>query len=84
MENQGTAPVMSVKDWVVTLIISALPVIGIIMLFVWAFGSGNNPNKANWAKGALVLAAIVLVLYILFFLIFGAAMLGSMGGMEGM
>ena len=81
MENQNTAPVMSVKEWVITLIITALPIIGIIMLFVWAFSSGNNPNKSNWAKGALVLAAIMIVLYILIFAIFGAALMGTMGGM---
>lgn len=81
MENQGTAPVMTVKDWVVTMIISAIPIIGIVMIFVWAFGSGDNPNKTNWAKGALVLTAIIIALYILFFIFFGAAMFSSMQGM---
>lgn len=80
MENEQNAPVMSVKDWVITLIISAIPLVGIIMVFVWAFGSGQNPNKSNWAKGALIMAAIFIALYILFFLLFGAALLSSLSG----
>jgi hypothetical protein len=44
MENQN-APVMSVKDWAITIFITSIPFVGIIMLFVWAFSSGNNPNK---------------------------------------
>jgi len=36
MENQH-APVMSTKDWVMTILISVIPLVGFIMLFVWAF-----------------------------------------------
>lgn len=80
MENQQNSNVMSVKDWVITLIITAIPMVGFIMLFVWAFGSGTNPNKANWAKAALIMFAIMIVLYIIIFMMFGAAFLaGSMG-----
>jgi len=78
MENQQNSGVMSVKDWVITLIVTAIPFIGFIMLFVWAFGSGTNPSKANWAKAALIFFAIMLVLYIIFFLVFGAALMSGM------
>jgi len=63
---------MSVKDWLITLIITAIPLVGIIMLFVWAFGSDTHPSKQNWAKAGLIMAAIVIVLYIIFGAIFGA------------
>lgn len=79
MENQQNT-VMSVKDWLITLIITALPFIGIIMLFVWAFGSGTNQSKQNWAKAALLLFAIMIVLYIIIAVVFGAAFLASSGG----
>ena len=62
--------VMSVKDWVITLLITAIPIVGIVMLFVWAFGSDTNLNKRNWSKGALILAAIVAVLYFIVFVVF--------------
>lgn len=69
---------LSVGDWLITMIITAIPIVGIIMLFVWAFSSSTHPTKANWAKASLILLAIVIVLYIIFFAVFGAAFLGLM------
>jgi len=80
MEVQSnTKSVVSVKDWVITLIITAIPIVGFIMLFVWGFGSGTNENKANFAKAALIMYAIMIGLYLLFFMVFGAALLSGMG-----
>ena len=59
------APVQSTKDWVITLLISFIPVVGFVMLFVWAFGANENPNKANWAKAMLIWYAIGCVLVFL-------------------
>ena len=73
MENQQSS-VMSVKDWVITILIASIPLINLIMLFVWGFGSDTNQNKANWAKATLIWIAIITVLYF----IFGAAFLGIM------
>lgn len=78
--NSGQkAQVMSVQDWVITFLIMAIPLVGFVMLFVWAFGSDTNQNKANFAKGALIWMAIVVVLYIIIFAVFGAAFLSAMG-----
>ncbi len=64
---------MSVKDWLITLIITAIPLVGFIMLFVWGFGSNVPATKANWAKAVLIFYAIMIVLYF----VFGAALLGG-------
>ncbi|HEU0137140.1 MAG TPA: hypothetical protein VFQ50_07610 [Flavobacterium sp.] len=63
---------MSVKDWVITLLIMAIPIVGIIMLFVYAFGDSENLNKKNWAKAQLIILAIVIGLVMLCLLFFGA------------
>ena len=82
MENQGqSTSVVAVKDWVITLIIAAIPIIGFIMLFVWGFSSATNENKANFAKGALIVYAIMIGLYLIFMMIFGAAILNGMNNM---
>jgi len=82
MENQTQdSSVMSVKDWVITLLVTALPIIGLVMLFVWGFGSGTNQNKANFSKAVLVWYTISIVLSILFMMVFGAALMGTMGNM---
>lgn len=78
MENQGTAPVMSMKDWVVTMIITCIPLVGFVMLFVWGFSDSANPNKKNWARAALIITAVLTVLYVVFgVLIFGSMMMAG-------
>jgi hypothetical protein len=77
MENQFNTNVVKTGEWVVTILITAIPVVGFIMLFVWAFGSGTNPSKSNWAKAILIWIAIIIVLYIIFFALFGAALLSA-------
>lgn len=77
MENPSV-PVMSIKDWMITILITAIPLVGFVMLFVWAFGGGStNPNKQNWAKATLIWFAIIIALYLIVFMIFGAAFLSN-------
>lgn len=61
---EPNAPVISVGDWMVTALIFAIPVVNIIMLFVWAFSDGVNPNKRNYCRASLIWFAIVVVIYI--------------------
>ena len=81
MENQTTAEVMSLKDWIITFLITSIPLIGFVMLFVWAFGSGENPNKSNFAKAALIWMAIWCVLVFLLWGTIAAIFLAS-GGLD--
>lgn len=70
---------MSYKDWALTIFISSLPLIGFIMLMVWAFGDEANVHRKNWAKGSLLLALIALILVFFFLFVFGGiAMLASL------
>jgi uncharacterized membrane protein len=68
---------MSLKDWLITLIVFAIPCIGIVMMFVWAFGDGNV-NRKNFAKAYLIFMAIAVVLSLLFYFIFAVAIMSSM------
>ena len=58
------APIVSVKEWLITNLILMIPLVNIVMMLVWAFGSNTNPNKANYFKAALILFAIVMVIYL--------------------
>ena len=73
---------VSIGEWMVTILITALPLIGLIMLFVWAFGDGTNPSKKNWAIATLIWFAIGIILTMLFFVIFGAIIASMSGGMN--
>lgn len=81
MENSN-ASVMSVKDWMITILIAAIPIVGFVMLFVWGFGSGTNINKQNWAKATLIWIAIIIALYIILFMVYGAAFLTNSGDFD--
>ncbi|HHX2518058.1 TPA: hypothetical protein ACU8BG_000616 [Neisseria subflava] len=64
------APVVSVKEWLLTNLILMIPLVNIVMMLVWAFNSNTNPNKANYFKAALILFAIVMVIYLVLAVVF--------------
>lgn len=66
--------VMSVGDWLVTLLLMLIPCVNIIMLIIWAASSTGNANRRNWARAYLIFFAIIFAIYLLLVLIFGFAM----------
>lgn len=60
--NQGT---QSVGQWMLTLLIMFIPLVNIVALLIWAFGSSTHPEKANWAKATLIWFAIFIGLSLL-------------------
>lgn len=63
-------PIMSVKDWVITMLILMIPMVNIIMLFVWAFGDGTIKTRSNFAKAQLVIWLISIALFVLLGILF--------------
>ena len=57
--------VVTTGNWIITYLIMCIPLINIIMLFVWAFGGGAQASKANWAKASLIRIVISIILAIL-------------------
>ncbi|HMA68398.1 MAG TPA: hypothetical protein VKN74_00870 [Candidatus Mcinerneyibacterium sp.] len=71
MNNQKNETVVSIGDWILTLFIVSIPLIGFVMLFIWAFGSQNiSKSKANWAKATLIWMAIGIIFSSLIFMMF--------------
>ena len=71
-------PPISVGDWVLTLLILAIPLVNLIMLFVWAFGGNTHPSKESFAKASLIWMAIGIALGIIFLAIaFGLGLMAS-------
>ena len=54
-----------------------IPLVNLIMLFVWAFGSGTSESKANWAKASLIFMLIGIIISI----IFGGAIIASIASL---
>lgn len=57
---------LSLGGWVATLIIAMIPIVNIIMLFVWGFSANEYNGRKQWARAQLIISAISIVLSILF------------------
>ncbi|WKK65303.1 hypothetical protein [Lutimonas zeaxanthinifaciens] len=68
LDNNRT---LDAKEWALTIFISSLPIIGVIMLLVWAFTEETNVHKKNWAKGTLILWIIGFIIAFAFLFLFG-------------
>ena len=64
-------PPVSVKDWLVTILVMIIPVVNIIMMLVWAFSRSTNPSKSNYFKAQLLLFVVGLVLWLVLFVFLG-------------
>ncbi|WP_017811303.1 MULTISPECIES: hypothetical protein [Paenibacillus] len=68
--------VVSFKEWMITMLLMAIPIVNLVMLFVWAFGGNTNLSKSNYAKAALIWIVIGIVVSVIFSVLFGAAIAG--------
>lgn len=79
LSHQQNANIMSYKDWAVTIFLASLPLIGFILVLIWAFDSNTSINKKNWAKGMLLLMVIYFIIAMVFLFVFGGlALLASL------
>lgn len=62
-QNQS---VVTVGDWIITMILMCIPIVNFIMLLIWAFSSSTPVSKANWAKASLIFMIIGFVLLLIF------------------
>lgn len=81
--GRGGSDPLRVGQYIGMLLLLCVPILNIILLFVWSFGGSVNLNKKNFARASLILGAIGLILSI----VSGAALssiigelLGGMGG----
>ncbi len=73
---------MSVGQYIGTIILFGIPIVGFILMLVWAFSSEVNKNKKNFALANLILIVIGIVLSIVLTVVFGGALwalLASLG-----
>ncbi|NLZ81327.1 MAG: hypothetical protein GX913_05940 [Clostridiales bacterium] len=57
---------MTLGDWLITLLVLAIPCVNIVMFFVWGFGSGGNTSRKNYCRASLIFAVIGIVLGVIF------------------
>ncbi len=82
-QQPETETPVSVGDWVLTIFLTCIPCVGLILLFVWAFGSSAPKSKSNWAKAELIWVAIGIVLTIILYAAVGATIIGAANSLGG-
>lgn len=63
--DASLSPTVGVWEWLWSSIVASIPIVGFIVLLVWAFKSSTKPSKRNWARSYLIFFLIVAVVYIL-------------------
>lgn len=74
----GSEP-LRVGQYIGMFLLMCIPILNIILLFVWSFGSSANLNKKNFARASLILSAIMLI----FWLIAGGLIMGALESIVG-
>ncbi|MGB3102006.1 MAG: hypothetical protein WBB56_08880 [Psychrobacillus psychrotolerans] len=62
---EKTSNEMTVGDWLITTLILIIPIVNIVMLFIWSFG--NPDPRRNYARASLIWMAISIVLMLIFY-----------------
>ena len=60
-----TVSEISVGEWLISMLIMIIPIVNIVMLFIWGFGS-PDPRR-NYARASLIWMAICIGLAVLFY-----------------
>lgn len=67
---------MTIGKWLLLFLISSIPMVGLIMLFVWAFSNDGNTTRQTYCKAtllwSLIMVGVVIVLYGGMFLCIGS------------
>lgn len=63
--NNTEYKALTIGDWIITLILLAIPLVNIIMLIVWAASSATHPSKKSFAQAALIVYGVIFGIAIL-------------------
>ncbi len=80
--GEDTAPLstMAFLGW--TLLYNCVPIVGLIFMFINAFGSGKNVNLRNFSRANLIIYAIVVVLEIIAWIFIAAMGVGLASALD--
>ncbi len=73
---EGLEEPVSMGEWFICLLLSMIPCVNIVMMFVWAFSKNEKKSKSNYFKVQLIAIGVVLAVYIVIAMIAIAAGIG--------
>ncbi|MEO6846864.1 MAG: hypothetical protein ABI443_05365 [Chthoniobacterales bacterium] len=72
MENTESKTI-TLGDWMITILLLAIPFVNLILLIIWSVSESTAPSKKNFARAYLIWLAIGIILSILFFVLFAGS-----------
>lgn len=81
VQATGGVDLITMGQYLIMFLIMCIPIAGIVMLFIWGFGSETGPNKKNFARAYLVMMAIAVGVGIVMSIALGAIMASIMSSM---
>jgi heme/copper-type cytochrome/quinol oxidase subunit 2 len=70
MNNHEDSNYVSIRFWMFAMLVTAIPVVGWIMIFVWAF-AGNNESRKNYFKAILAWILLAIAFFVVLILVAG-------------
>ena len=64
---------VSIGGWIGRWFLMCIPIVNIIMLFVWAFGGSRKYSLKTWARARLILALIMILVVVIMVVIMALA-----------
>lgn len=62
---EGDNKPLSMWDFTLMELVARIPLVNLVLFFVWGFSKDTNENRKNWSRSRLIWAAIGLVLSVL-------------------
>ena len=76
--------VPTIGNYIAVQLLAMIPLVGFILMIVWAIGGNNTPIwKSNYARAYFVMMAILIGISIVIGIAFGAVIAGLLGGLGG-
>lgn len=64
-DNTASKEIVSLGDWVLTLLLTGIPGLNVIMLIYWSLNKNIKISKQNFARASLLLIFLVIIFYFL-------------------
>ncbi|MEG2036542.1 MAG: zinc-ribbon domain-containing protein [Ruthenibacterium sp.] len=77
-ENYQQCEPVTMGQWLLNYLIMAVPVVNLVMLFIWGFGGSTKLSQRNWARATLIWMAIGIAVAVLLVVFFGVLMFSEM------
>ncbi|MEN8797102.1 MAG: hypothetical protein ACN4GG_02485 [Akkermansiaceae bacterium] len=52
---------LSVGDWILTILILAIPFLNIVLYLYWAFFSNGNQSRINFCRASVIIAVVAFI-----------------------